>query len=199
MIEEDILITKEDAKKEIGTLVKKYNEVIEVKKYNEEMTKGEFIEPLFEALGWDVRNKTHSDEVTREEKISKKKVDYGFRINGIPRFYLEAKALKTDLHDRKFIEQAIDYAWMKGCTWAVLSNFENVMIFNAELKNKDLLQNLVKSISCLDFDNKFNELWLLSKESFSARARTLLLCKPRVSLPEVRPQAQGLLPKLPQS
>ncbi len=62
---------KETAKELISELVEKYNQVVQeerVGKYNEETTKIEFIDPLFEALGWDVRNKTHRDEVTREEK-----------------------------------------------------------------------------------------------------------------------------------
>jgi len=157
---------KEKAKQEVRELIEKYNKVLEEKRasrYNEEMTKKDFILPLFRALGWDVEN---SLEVTAEETISRKRVDYGFRINGIPRFFLEAKALKADLNDRNFIEQAIDYAWTKGCTWAVLSDFGTVMIFNAEWKTEDLLQNLLKSIPCREFLDRFDELWLLSRESF---------------------------------
>ena len=46
---------KEKSKAEIQKLVEKYNKVIQqdrVKKYNEEMTKKDFILPLFRALGW---------------------------------------------------------------------------------------------------------------------------------------------------
>lgn len=160
------MVNKENAKLLIKELIEKYTEVVEekrVSKYKEEETKKDFILPLFRALGWDVEN---SLEVTAEETISKKRVDYGFRINGIPKFFLEAKALKADLNDPKFIEQAIDYAWTKGCTWAVLSDFESVIIFNAEWKTEDLLQNLLKSIPCREFLDRFDELWLLSKESF---------------------------------
>ena len=160
------MVDKENAKLQIKELVEKYNKVVEEKRvarYKEEETKKDFILPLFRALGWDVEN---SLEVTAEETISKKRVDYGFRINGIPKFFLEAKALKADLNDRRFIEQAIDYAWTKGCTWAVLSDFESVMIFNAEWKTEDLLQNLLKSVPCQEFLDRFDELWLLSRESF---------------------------------
>jgi type I restriction-modification system DNA methylase subunit len=159
-------MNKENAKHQIKGLVDKYNKVVEekrVSKYNEEMTKKDFILPLFRALGWDVEN---SSEVTAEETISKKRVDYGFRINGIPKFFLEAKALKEDLNNPKFIGQAIDYAWAKSCTWAVLSDFENVMIFNAEWKTDNLLHNLLRNISCQEFLERFDELWLLSRESF---------------------------------
>ncbi|MFG1545888.1 MAG: type I restriction endonuclease [Thermoplasmataceae archaeon] len=76
-------------------LISKYDQIMksgEIKRYNEESTKKDFILPLFEALGWNVYNKTNKDSsVSAEETISKKRVDYGFRINGIPKFFLEAK------------------------------------------------------------------------------------------------------------
>jgi type I restriction-modification system DNA methylase subunit len=156
---------EESSKRKIQELIEKYNRILEedrVQDYNEEMTKIGFILPLFRALGWDDEN---SLEVSAEETISRKRVDYGFRINGIPKFFLEAKALKADLNDRNFIEQAIDYAWTKGCTWAVLSNFHTVMIFNAEWKTENLLQNLLKSITYREFLDRFDELSLLSRES----------------------------------
>ena len=81
---------KENAKQLVKEFVEKYNKIVQedrVNKYNEEMTKIGFIQPLFRALGWDFEN---SSEVTAEETISKKRVDYGFRINGIPKFFLEA-------------------------------------------------------------------------------------------------------------
>ena len=156
----------ESIKNEIAKLVEKYNTVArnkQVGKYNEEMTKKDFILPLFRALGW---NTEDSNEVTAEENISKKRVDYGFRINGIPKFFLEAKALREDLENPKFIEQAINYAWHKGCTWAVLTDFESVKIFNAEWRTSNPLQSHLKTIPCQEFISRFDELWLLSKESF---------------------------------
>ncbi len=159
----------ENSKQQIKELLEKYNNVVEekrVNKYNEEMTKKDFILPLFRALGWNVEN---SNEVTAEERISKKRVDYGFRINGIPKFFLEAKALKEDLNNPKFIEQAINYSWHKSCTWAVLTDFESVKVFNAEWKTANPLQSHLKTIPYHEFLNRFNELWLLSRESFEQR------------------------------
>lgn len=141
-----MMMNIETIKEEIKKLIEKYNKVVEekrVSKYNEEMTKKDFIFPLFRVLGW---NTEDSNEVTAEEKISKKRVDYGFRINGIPKFFLEAKSLKEDLDNPKFIEQAINYAWHKGCTWAVFTDFESVKIFNAEWKTSNPLQSHLKTI-----------------------------------------------------
>jgi type I restriction-modification system DNA methylase subunit len=150
----------------IKVLVEKYAELEKegrIGKYNEEMTKKDFILPLFDALGW---NTVDSREVSAEERVSKQRVDYGFRINGIPKFFLEAKSLKEDLDNRKFIDQAINYAWLKGCTWAVLTSFVNVVVFNAELKTEHPWQSQLKRIHCRDFLEHFDELWLLSRESF---------------------------------
>ena len=117
----------------VKELVSKYEQIKnsgEIKKYNEESTKKDFILPLFEALGWDVYNKGNKDNsVSAEETISKKRVDYGFRINGIPKFFLEAKSLKEEdiQGNSKYVTQAIDYAWMKSCSWAILTNFETIV------------------------------------------------------------------------
>jgi len=75
--------SKEEAKEKIRELIEKYEKVKQsgkIKNYTEEDTKKSFIEPFFEALGWDIRNK---EEVSAEEKVSKGRVDYAFKINGI--------------------------------------------------------------------------------------------------------------------
>ena len=150
----------------VKALTEKYRDAVKegrVNRYNEEMTKKDFILPLFDALGWKTAD---SREVSAEEKISKKRVDYGFRINNIPKFFLEAKSFKEDLDNRKFIEQAINYSWHKGCTWAILTNFESIKIFNAEVKTEHpWLSQLKPTLHCNEFVAKFDELYLLSRES----------------------------------
>ena len=159
---------KEKAKEEIKLLVEKYNRLVEagkVKSYNEEMTKKDFILPLFRALGWSVED---GEEVTAEEKISKGRVDYAFRIQSIPKLFLEAKSLKEDLDKIEFAEQAINYAWHKGATWAILTDFEGIKVFNAEWKSTNPLQNMFFSLGCNQFLERFEQLWLLSRESLES-------------------------------
>lgn len=125
----------------IRELISKYEQIKnsgEIKKYNEESTKKDFILPLFKALGWNVDNRgKRNDTVSAEETISKKRVDYGFRINGIPKFFLEAKSLKEEniQTNPKYVTQAIDYAWMKSCSWAILTNFETIAVYNSDWKS----------------------------------------------------------------
>ncbi len=163
---------KSRSREEIRYLVEKYRKIINenrINKYTEEDTKAEFIEPLFSALGWDTKNTLSNDEVTREEKISKERVDYSFRINGIPKFFLEAKSLKANLDNPEFSEQAITYSWNKGCTWAVLTDFEAIKIFNCEWQtnNFDYSKNHLKTIQFNEYIDRFDELLLLSRESFA--------------------------------
>lgn len=151
---------KEEIKLSIIELIKKYESIN--LSYNEEMTKKDFILPLFRLLGWAIED---SNEVKAEEKISKKRVDYSFRINGIPKFFLEAKSLKEYLNNENFIEQAINYSWLKGCTWAGLTNFKEIKIYNAEWREA-LHHSHLMTINYKEFITRFDDLWLLSKESF---------------------------------
>ncbi len=155
----------------INELINKYDQIKEsgeIRKYNEESTKKDFIIPLFKALGWNVDNRGKSnDSVSAEETISKKRVDYGFRINGIPKFFLEAKSLKEEniQTNFKYVTQAIDYSWMKSCSWAILCNFETLAIYNADWKESNYGNNLFFVLHPDDFlrDKRFT---YLSKNAF---------------------------------
>ena len=157
---------KNSAKEEIRILLERYAQIMkgekEIKSKGEEMTKKDLIRPLFErVLGWNFE-----EDVTAEEKISKGWVDYGFRINGVPKFFLEAKALSENLDDEKFFRQAVNYAYYKRCPWAVLTNFETVKILNAEWEAPNYLYSHFMTIKCNEFLDIFDDLWLLSKEGF---------------------------------
>jgi type I restriction-modification system DNA methylase subunit len=157
---------KSSAREEVKHLIEKHNMLTQtkrdIKSKEEEMTKKDLIRPFFErVLGWDFE-----EDVTAEEKISKGWVDYGFRINGVPKFFLEAKALGENLDNQKFFEQAVNYAYYKRCPWAVLTNFETVKILNAEWEAPNYLHSHFMTIKCNEFLDRFDDLWLLSKEGF---------------------------------
>jgi hypothetical protein len=119
------------AKAQVGQLVTKFSQLSahNRKGYNEAATRQEFILPLFHALGWDTED---TREVSPEEQVSRGYVDFSVRLQGIPRFFLETKRIPADLEDPRWARQAINYAWLKGVTWAVLTDFEGLKVFNAE-------------------------------------------------------------------
>ena len=151
-------MTKEDAKLAIANLVKKFSllDSHKIKGFNEAATKQGFIQPLFEALGWDF---TDTDEVSPEEHASNGRVDYAFKLNNVSQFYIEAKSLKADLNREDFVKQAVSYSYARGVTWAVLTDFESLRVFNA-LKNTPFI-----SLSFTEYVEKFDDLWLLSKQA----------------------------------
>lgn len=164
----DIIL--DNAKREIEQLVYKYKQIVDngrIKIYNEENTKREFITPLFRALGWDMENTHSMDEVTNEDKISRGRADYAFRINSIPKFFLEAKALNKGIDEAKDSFQAINYSWHKGTSWAILTDFKNLVVYNAEVKEKNLAEARFFSLSCDQYLDHFDKLWLLSKQGFA--------------------------------
>ena len=74
------MISKEETRKKIKKLVEEFLEYSkeEINKKSENQIKSEFIDPLFEALGWDMRR-----DAEREERVLKgraeqdiKNVDY---------------------------------------------------------------------------------------------------------------------------
>src|SRR3989344_401577 len=156
-----------EAKEKIQELVEKYESVKasgKIKKYTEEETKKDFILPFFNILGWNVYDR---EEVSAEEHIiSSGRVDYGFYINGRAKFYLEAKPLKADLNIEEFAKQAIRYSFNRGVTWAVLTDFEAVKVFNAQSPSQYLGDKLYFEIKYPEYLERFDQLWLLSKESF---------------------------------
>ena len=114
---------KEQARQKIKELVDRFRMNIDVYKkstYNETQVRREFIDPFFEALGWDVRNKQgyaeQYKEVVHEDTIkvgrSTRAPDYSFRIGGQRKFFVEAKKPAVNVkEDVSPAYQLRRYAW----------------------------------------------------------------------------------------
>ncbi len=124
----------------------------------EQNTKASLIDPVLEALGWDVRD---FDEVHREFKPTPKDspVDYALKIIKKARLFLEAKGLDENLSDRKWIAQVLGYATVAGVEWCVLSDGDEYRFYNATAP--------------LDADEKLFCRLRLSEVSESEAAQTL--------------------------
>jgi len=151
-------ITKEEARQELAKLVDKYQSLTPsaIRKYTEADTRRIFIMPLFHALGWDVYRR---EEVAEEVKAGTGRVDYVFKLHGVSQFYLEAKALRAELTRPEYVKQAITYAYNRGIIWAGLTDFEGLLVYNAQTGRPFI------NLSWDSYLKDFDDLWLLSRES----------------------------------
>jgi hypothetical protein len=95
-------------------------ESLKGQRYNETQLRREFIDPFFEALGWDVTNKAGVaqayKDVIHEDAIkvgpTTKAPDYCFRIGGTRKFLVETKKPAVDIKsDIRSAYQLHRYAW----------------------------------------------------------------------------------------
>ncbi len=112
-------------------------------RYNETQIRREFIDPFFEELGWDIANKQGYAEaykdVVHEETIkvgqATKAPDYGFRIGGVRKFFLEAKKpsvnIKEDTHPAYQLRR---YAWSAKLPLSILTDFEELAVYDCRTK-----------------------------------------------------------------
>ena len=119
----------------VTDLINRFKQNIDVykKSYNETMLRKEFIDPFFEALGWDVSNKSGYAEAYKDvihEAAVKvggktKAPDYAFRIGGIKKFFLEAKKPAVDIKENIHpAYQLRRYAWSAKLPLSILTDFE---------------------------------------------------------------------------
>jgi hypothetical protein len=111
--------------------------------YNEAQVRTEFIDPLFEALGWDVTNRQGFaeayKEVIHEDAVkigsATKAPDYSFRIGGVRKFFVEAKKPSVDIHDDPSPAfQLRRYAWSAKLPLSVLTDFQEFAVYDCRVK-----------------------------------------------------------------
>ena len=168
---------------DIHKLVEKYEadrNMYLTDRYNETLVRSDFLDPLFELLGWDIKNKagrpTNEREVILEEPLragvseNTKKPDYTFRLFAERKFFLEAKKPCVHINDVDApARQVRRYGYTANLKISVLSNFEYLMIYDASVKVEETDTNqkaLIKKYHYTEYEDKFMELQrLLGKES----------------------------------
>jgi type I restriction-modification system DNA methylase subunit len=136
-----------------------------IAQYNESETKTGFIEPLLQTLGWNTQDR---NEIGLEEKISGGRVDYSLKIKGSPKIYVEAKPPRARLTKPEAISQAITYGYNKrSVPWVLLTDFQELRLFDVTIRpnKRNLEAGLRMDLTYDHFSEKFEDLWLLSKES----------------------------------
>ena len=111
--------------------------------YNETQLRREFIDPFFEALGWDVANESGYApayrDVIHEDAIkigtATKAPDYSFRIGGARKFFVEAKKPSVDIkEDAHPAYQLRRYAWSAKLPLSILTDFEEFAVYDCLTK-----------------------------------------------------------------
>ena len=130
----------------VRALVERFERNIDAYKhgqYNETQVRREFIDPLFESLGWDVANvqgyaEAYKD-VVHEDAIkvgqATKAPDYSFRIGGVRKFFVEAKKpaihIKEDIHPAYQLRR---YAWSAKLPLSIVTDFEELAVYDCRIK-----------------------------------------------------------------
>ena len=174
-------ISKDSAILKISQLVERFDEQKEFYKrsdYNETLTRRDFIDPFFKALGWDVDNEQgyaeSYREVIHEDKIkignATKAPDYSFRLGGGKRlFFVEAKKpsvfIKDDITPAYQVRR---YGWSAKLPISIITDFEEFAIYDCTKKPNptDKASNArIKYLSYSNYLNEFDFLWdTFSKE-----------------------------------
>lgn len=171
----------EGAREAIRKLVERYRENRDHYKaasYNEETARGEFISPLFNALGWDVYNTAgHAEQykdVIHEEGIKigdfTKAPDYTFRVGGVRKFFVEAKKPFVDLRtDPAPAYQLRRYAWSAKLPLSILTDFEEFVVYDTRIRPREGDKPSVSRILSYSFEDflpKLEEIWgIFSKDA----------------------------------
>ncbi len=111
--------------------------------YNETQVRREFIDPFFEALGWDVNNTAgHAEaykDVIHEDAVKvsgvTKAPDYSFRIGGQRKFFVEAKKPSVNIKDEPSPAfQVRRYAWSAKLPLSIVTDFEELAVYDCRIK-----------------------------------------------------------------
>ena len=103
----------------------------------------EYLDPFFEALGWDVSNRSGYAEAYKDVIVEPsldvegetKAPDYAFRVGGTRKFFVEAK--KHSVNIEKDIYPAFQlrrYVWSAKLPLGILTDFEEFAVYDCRTR-----------------------------------------------------------------
>lgn len=128
--------------------------------YKEAQLRQEFIDPLFEALGWDMANvqgyaEAYKDvvhEASLKTSGGTKAPDYCFRVGGNRKFFVEAK--KPSVNIRMAAEPAYQlrrYAWSAKLPLSILTNFDGIAVYDCTVPPRQLEDPAVARVKYIGY------------------------------------------------
>ncbi len=130
--------------------------------YKEAQVRREFIDPFFEALGWDIANLAgHAEaykDVVHEDALkigaATKAPDYSFRVGGRRVFFVEAKKPSVDLEGAApAAYQLRRYAWSAGLALSILTDFEELAVYDCTVRPRPADKPSVARILSMTFED----------------------------------------------
>jgi hypothetical protein len=136
------------------------------------------IDPLFEALGWDVRNATmiapQYREVVPEDSLDveghQKAPDYTFRVDSQPKFYVEAKKCGVNINaDPGPAYQLRRYGWSAKVVLSILTDFEEMGVYDCSPRPRigdKASYSRIQYFRSEEYPDRWRELWdVFSREA----------------------------------
>jgi hypothetical protein len=166
----------QSAPPEIISLVDRFTGQIAAYKagrYNETQLRRDFLDPLFDALGWDMTNRKNLpenlreviDEVSVEVEGHAKAADYAFQTSGKVHFFLEAKKPSVNIETNPYPAfQIKTYAWSKKLPVSIVSDFEQLAVYDCRFKpvyGDQPQLGRVRLYSYPDYVDKWDDLYRL--------------------------------------
>jgi hypothetical protein len=169
------------ASKGIIDLVDRFDrnrEAYESSGYNETQLRVEFVDPFFKVLGWDMDNTAGYAEIYKdvihEDAIkvggATKAPDYSFRIGGMRKFFVETKRPSINIVDDPSPSyQLRRYAWSAKLPLSILTNFEELAVYDCTVKPK--ITDKASTARIMQFNyGRFEKTWEEISSIFSKDA-----------------------------
>ncbi|HKZ70351.1 MAG TPA: hypothetical protein VJ020_09745, partial [Anaerolineales bacterium] len=180
--------TKEQARLEIANLVANFraNEP-NLADVPEAQIEDNYIRKLFRFLNWNTDNAGLSiaewEFVLQRTDEKGKRPDYILQLDGQQLLVMDAKKVKYDMHDPRWMQQVYAYAYStqnqptpRKIDFAVLTDFQEFVLLDCTLYAADpkAVSNFrILDWSCDDYVSQFDTLWeLFERENIRAAART---------------------------
>lgn len=161
-------------------LIVKYRESMEYyhdtkNAYNETECRDEYISPLLECFGWDVQNSKgklpqYKEVLVERFSNSSERPDYTLTLNGVSKMFVEAKKPSVDITiESEPAMQIRKYGWNAKHALAILTNFEDLLVYDTTNKPKegeDVLSSLYRKYHFEQYAEKYQEIAdLISEDS----------------------------------
>ena len=169
--------TLQEGKEQIANLCQRYaitRDAYWKPGIKEDDVRNDLIDRFFEALGWDVRNDAGVSpdyrDVVPEPSVeiegAQKHPDYRFQIQGILKFYVEAKKCAVDIGKLPGpAYQLRRYGYTKKLGLSILTNFEEFAIYDCTFRPKKTQKTSFARtpLSCgfQEYAARWEQLWTL--------------------------------------